>query len=355
MSKFLKFIVHFVMICTMLCVLAIALPPFFGVQTVVMDRSEKATNLPVGSVTYAIPQKTDEVLVGTPILVQEDAKVYRYNIASVNLENGTGTVINPKDSSGQTITVAVKDYVPKIVLTVSFLGYLLVATESVEGMIILGLVILFLIILYIIAELWKKSPQEEQQYSEEETGHIKTAKELKREEKERARLYKEEERQIRKEQKGSKKRKKAEKRMVRTGGFVDEIEEEDDDVRIAPSGPVVMQSAASEAHEVLKKEIAAATAEPEKEEKPEPVRRSSAGRRARPSYNQTRVRTFEEEPEEETEPEPVEIKKMVVPRYTPTELADAAKQDGDTPYVSRDDVTQVTLFDYSDIIGDNEE
>ena len=151
MSKFLKFIVHFVIICTMLCVLAIALPPFFGVQTVIMDDAEKATNLAMGSVTYAIPEKTEDVLVGTPILVQEDSKVYRYNIASVNLENGTGTVINPKDSSGKTITVAVKDYVPKIVFTFNFLGYLLVATESVEGLIVLGLVILFLIILYIIA------------------------------------------------------------------------------------------------------------------------------------------------------------------------------------------------------------
>lgn len=360
MSKFLKFIVHFVIICTMLCVLGIALPPFFGVQTVIMDDADKATNLPMGSVTYAIPEKTEDVLVGTPILVQEDSKVYRYNIASVNLENGTGTVINPKDSSGQSITVAVKDYVPKVVLTVNFLGYLLVATESVEGLIVLGLVILFLIILYIIAELWKKSPQEEQEYSEEETGHIKTPKELKREEKERARLYKEEERQIRKEQKGSRKRKKAEKRMIRTGGFVDEIEEEDEEIRVAPSRPVVMQNAASEAHEVLKKEIAAATAEPEKEkEEQRTVKKpASSARKARPSYNQTRVRAFEEGPEEleeEEVPEPVEIKKMVVPRLTPAELAEEAKQEGDAPYVSRDDVTQVTLFDYSDIIGENEE
>ena len=59
--------------------------------------------------------------------------------------------------------------------------------------------------------------------------------------------------------------------------------------------------------------------------------------------------------EEEEVPEPVEIKKMVVPRLTPAELAEEAKQEGDAPYVSRDDVTQVTLFDYSDIIGENEE
>lgn len=61
MSKFLKFIVHFFVICTIVCVLGLALPPFFGVRTVIMDSSDKATNLPVGSVTYAIPVKTEDV------------------------------------------------------------------------------------------------------------------------------------------------------------------------------------------------------------------------------------------------------------------------------------------------------
>lgn len=57
MSKVLKFIVHFVVICTLICVLGLVLPPFFGVRTVIVDKSDKATNLPVGSVTYAIPEK----------------------------------------------------------------------------------------------------------------------------------------------------------------------------------------------------------------------------------------------------------------------------------------------------------
>ncbi len=55
MSKFLKFIVHFAVICTIVCILGMALPPFFGVRTVIMDSTDKATNLPLGSVTYAIP------------------------------------------------------------------------------------------------------------------------------------------------------------------------------------------------------------------------------------------------------------------------------------------------------------
>ena len=58
MSKFLKFIVHFVIICTIILILGMALPPFFGVSTVIVDSSDKVTNLPMGSVTYAIPVRT---------------------------------------------------------------------------------------------------------------------------------------------------------------------------------------------------------------------------------------------------------------------------------------------------------
>ena len=61
MSKVLKFIVHFVVICTLICVLGLVLPPFFGVRTVIVDKSDKATNLPVGSVTYAIPEKSSAI------------------------------------------------------------------------------------------------------------------------------------------------------------------------------------------------------------------------------------------------------------------------------------------------------
>ena len=73
-------------------------------------------------------------------------------------------------------------------ITIGYVGYLLVATESIEGLIILGLVVLFLIILYVIAELWKKEPDDIQDDMEDpEPGYVKSKKELKREEKARAR------------------------------------------------------------------------------------------------------------------------------------------------------------------------
>lgn len=259
MSKFLKFIVHFAVICTIVCVLGLALPPFFGVRTVIMDSTDKATNLPLGSVTYAIPVRTEEVTAGSPILVQEDGKTYKYNLVSVNRENNTGTVIDTTTSAQESITVSVKNWVPKIVITIPFVGYLLVATESVEGLIVLGLVILFLIILYVIAELWRKDPDDDEYEDlQGDTRHVKSSRELKAEEKARAKRMKQEDKELLQDAKEKKKKSKKEekkKKKIRTGGFVDEIDEDDLDDEpeetVRPAGNV--QAATSEAHELLKK------------------------------------------------------------------------------------------------------
>lgn len=362
MSKFLKFIVHFVVICTIVCVLGLALPPFFGVRTVIVDTSDKATNLPVGSVTYAIPVRTEEVSAGTPILVQEDSKTYRYNLISVNRENNTGTVIDTTTSDQQNITVSVKNWVPKIVVTIPLLGYLLVATESIEGLIILGLVILFLIILYVIAELWKKEPEDEYEDLQGDTQYVKTAKELKMEEKARARRMKEEDDELlygaKEKKKRAKKEEKAKRKKIRTGGFVDEIYEDDLDDEEAPEqeptmrpdGNVNVQVATSEAHELLKKEIAAATAD-DSQELPDDYFDAPGNLTERISLLESDLAM-----EDEEEEEPIEIKKLAIPRRSAKQLANKARKAGDAPDVVRDSITKVTLFDYSDIIaGEDDE
>ena len=352
MSKVLKFIVHLVVICTLVCVLGLVLPPFFGVRTVIVDKADEATNLPVGSVTYAIPEKSSAISVGTPILVQKDSKTYKYTITDLDASKGTGTVTYQSVSGGKTLTIKVGDYVPKVVITIGYVGYLLVATESIEGLIILGLVVLFLIILYVIAELWKKEPDDIQDDMEDpEPGYVKSKKELKREEKARARRMREEEKEILQEEKARKRKgKKAEKRKVRTGGFVDEIDE--DDITEHSSGKKASamqqtaQTAASEAHEELKKEIAAATSE-EADMAPEferTQRRPAERKTARPQPRRT------EEPER-VEEEQVTIGSLAMPSLSAAQLASRVKQAGDAPDIVKDDITNVTLFDYSDIIG----
>lgn len=363
MSKFLKFIVHFVIICTILCVVALAVPPFLGVTTEIRNKIDSESNLPYGSVTYAIPALTEEIAAGEPILVTGENAVYSYNVVTLDVENHVGTVIDPKAVTAETISVAVKNRVPKVVVTIPFLGYLLIATESVEGLIILGLAVLFLIILYVIAELWKKDSSDEydddyddeEDEEDEEEVYVKSRKELKREEKERARRIEEEDRELLKNAKKRKKEEKKKRKIIKTGGFVDEVyEDELDDDDDEPRGRDRVQSATSEAHEDLKKGIAEATAEDQEIRKPAPRK----VKKAAPS-RQTASRgpeTGEKKPVRQKKAAPEEVQKLAIPVKSAAQLSEEAKKAGDAPDIVKDDITKITLFDYSDIIaGDDEE
>lgn len=368
MSKFLKFIVHFVVICTIVIVLGLALPPFFGVKTVIIDNKNKETNLAMGSVTYAIPVKTETVNAGTPILVQDGEGTYRYNLVSVDRQTNTGVAIDPEAAASENINVSVKNWVPKVVITVPLIGYLMAATESIEGIIILALAVLFLIILYVIAELWKK-PETLDEYEDlqGDRRYLKTQKELKMEEKARERRMQEEDRELlygdRDLRKRAKKEEKERRKKIRTGGFVDEIYEDDleEETQERPvrhqvkNGvrPENMQAATSEAHELLKKEIAAATAE-----EAAAVEMPVSHTEELPSFRELqeeRARMKRAEEEWEEEETPVEIKKMAMPVWTASQLADKAKKEGDAPDIVRDSITKVTFFDYSDILGGDAE
>lgn len=60
-------------------------------------------------------------------------------------------------------------------------------------------------------------------------------------------------------------------------------------------------------------------------------------------------RKVEEVPEEEEEP--VTIGSLAMPSYSAAQLASRVKKAGDAPDIVKDDITKVTLFDYSDIIS----
>lgn len=354
MSKFLKFIVHFIVICTIICVVGLAVPPFLGITTEILDDSSKETNLPMGSVTYAIPVKTEEAAVGDSILYQGDSKAYKYMITEIDQENKTFQVIDASNSKEKALTVQAKEYFPKVVITIGYVGYLLIATESIEGLIILGLAVLFLIILYIIAELWKKDPQDDYDEMDTEPGYVKSKKELKREEKARQRRYKEEEKQIRKEEKQNRKGADAPRKKIRTGGFVDTIYE--DELETDNEKPVTVQTATSEAHELLKKEIVAATADEPEAQQEEPEKEVVIS----PTENiVTHLKeALEEEKQEqeapvdeEEETESLPIRRMAIPVWSAAQIAENAKNQGDAPDIVKDDVTKVTLFDYSDIVA----
>ena len=66
-----------------------------------MDDSGKETNLPMGSVTYAIPVKIKEAAVGDSILYQTDSKAYRYMITEMDKKNHIFKVIDSSDKNAE--------------------------------------------------------------------------------------------------------------------------------------------------------------------------------------------------------------------------------------------------------------
>lgn len=342
MSKFLKFIVHLVILVTVVGVLALVVPPFAGIDTTVIDSARTETNLPFGSVTYARTVPIASLQTGDSIVYRSNGSVYSYEIQGIQAEEGIYQV----EDAGGTKDLALSGRAPRVIVTIPFLGYLLVAVQSVEGLVILGLVLLFLIILYIIAELWRKEPKEQEEFAED--GHLKTPKELKQEEKARKLQMKEEERQMLKEEKARKKAEKKRRKAMGTGGFVDDVEEDYDyegedtapeeayEPEPAPAavelpkGPTLKEMLSAE------EETAAAAPEPEPVEEPAATAEEEmAEPEPAPSH------------EEEWPTEPVVYQKMVIPRYTVSELQQKAEAAGDHPDIYQDSVSGVTLFDYS--------
>lgn len=391
MSKFLKFIVHLVILCTILGVLALVVPPFIGFHTTIIDSADTETNLDFGSVTYARSVPTEALQNGDSVVVSQNGGVYSLRVTGSGEEENSYTMEDPTGSLAETQTIALGSQANRVILIVPYLGFLMVAVQSTEGLIIIGLAVLFLIILYIIAELWKKDTKKNVEreedadavqydaleedvvsaYNEDGTPRIKTKKELKQEEKARAKRLKEEDRRMKEEDKGRRKREKKRRKAIRTGGFVDDLTEEDlyepltsePEVRTAPrpaapravpepERPVEMPAEPRETIEntqVFGEEV---KPEPVMEQPKEEAQPETSAVEAASWAVEEEIRAAEEEA---AAVEPAEIRKMAIPLYTAQQLHRKAQEEGDDPEIYQDEVSGVTLFDYSRIISGEEE
>ena len=59
--------------------------------------------------------------------------------------------------SRRSIWITIRGNVTRVTVTIGYLGYLLIAIQSTEGLIVIGLAIVFLIILFTLAEIWGRS------------------------------------------------------------------------------------------------------------------------------------------------------------------------------------------------------
>ena len=350
MSTLLKVIVNTLLLLAILSAGALVIPPFAGITTLVSDGMGN-TNISRGAVTYAKKTDTSSVATGDKILVDDNSGKYIYTIQSLDTAAGTASVKNV--ISGDTTEITVRATVSKVIVTIPVIGFLSMAAQSREGIMIIGLAILFLVILFILSEVWKRDEEEDEEEEEEDEDDEKASEELRSRKKAALEEKKKREEQEMTEQLRAADQKTAEEENLDEFEIPDLEEEgteqvsfntvdlqnlvrgeETEEIPEAVEETEIVEEAAAEetAEEVTEETEETESAEPETVEE---------------------IEEFEEtieEPEEEPEPEPSEPIELAMPVYTAEELLQKAHAAGDNPKVIEDPATGITILDYSDIL-----
>lgn len=350
MSKLLKVIVNTLLLLAILSAGALVIPPFAGITTLVSDGMGN-TNISRGAVTYAKKTDTSSVATGDKILVDDNSGKYIYTIQSLDTAAGTASVKNV--ISGDTTEITVRATVSKVIITIPVIGFLSMAAQSREGIMIIGLAILFLVILFILSEVWKRDEEEDEEEEEEE--------EEEDEDDEKA----SEELRSRKKAALVEKKKREEQEMTEQLRAADQktAEEENQDEFEIPD----LEEEGTEQVSFHTVDLQNLVRGEETEEIPEAVEETEIVEEAAAEETEEEVTEETEETEsaepetveeieefeetiEEPEPEPSEPIELAMPVYTAEELLQKAHAAGDDPKVIEDPATGITILDYSDIL-----
>lgn len=344
MSKLLKVIVNTLLLLAILSAGALVIPPFAGITTLVSDGMGN-TNISRGAVTYAKKTDTSSVATGDKILVDDNSGKYIYTIQSLDIAAGTASVKNV--ISGDTTEITVRATVSKVIITIPVIGFLSMAAQSREGIMIIGLAILFLVILFILSEVWKRDEEDEDEDDEKASEELRSRKKAALEEKKK----REEQEMI--EQLRAADQKTAEEEKQDEFEIPDLEEEETEQVSFhtVDLQNLVRGEETEEIPEAVEETeiVEEAAAEETAEEVTEETEETES---AEPETVEE-IEEFEEtieEPEEEPEPEPSEPIELAMPVYTAEELLQKAHAAGDDPKVIEDPATGITILDYSDIL-----
>lgn len=350
MSKLLKVIVNTLLLLAILSAGALVIPPFAGITTLVSDGMGN-TNISRGAVTYAKKTDTSSVATGDKILVDDNSGKYIYTIQSLDTAAGTASVKNV--ISGDTTEITVRATVSKVIVTIPVIGFLSMAAQSREGIMIIGLAILFLVILFILSEVWKRDEEEDEEEEEEDEDDEKASEELRSRKKAALEEKKKREEQEMIEQLRAADQKTAEEEKQDEFEIPDLEEEGTEQVSFntVDLQNLVRGEETEEIPETVEetKIVEEAAAEETAEEVTEETEETES---AEPETVEE-IEEFEEtieEPEEEPEPEPSEPIELAMPVYTAEELLQKAHAAGDDPKVIEDPATGITILDYSDIL-----
>ncbi len=398
MSKVLKTIVNVILFCAIVVAAGLLIPPFAGVTTVMVDDVDMQTNLSQGSVAYAVEKDSSELKQGDKVLVSQDGGQYVYVVDSID---GSSVVLDDQLSTdGGTTQQELGSTVQKVMLVVPVIGYVSMALRNTEGLIIVGLVVVFVIILFILAEVWKKDDDEDEEEDEddeedeseeeqEEEPAVMSRRERKKARKAEKKKQKQEEKAAVAEAKARAKQERQEAKLVKKNknADVEDTEETPEEIPAEAADltqKIVLpedltqeaqdmgstQEVVLPAEEHQPEEESTENEDPNKSLLEETASLFAADIASMMSENQTEETEPEaaeqeeenEEPEEVDQTQPVvleevsgeeqesEEKKLAMPVYTKEELLAKAEADGDQPEVIEDEVSGVTLVDYSDVL-----
>ena len=355
MSKLLKVIVNTLLLLAILSAGALVIPPFAGITTLVSDGMGN-TNISRGAVTYAKKTDTSSVATGEKILVDDNSGKYIYTIQSLDTAAGTASVKNV--ISGDTTEITVRATVSKVIVTIPVIGFLSMAAQSREGIMIIGLAILFLVILFILSEVWKRDEEEDEEEEEEDEDEDdeKASEELRSRKKAALEEKKKREEQEMIEQLRAADQKTAEEEKQDEFEIPDLEEEEEEETEQVSFNTVDLQNLVrgEETEEIPETvEETEIVEEAAAEETAEEVTEETEETESAEPETVEEIEEFEEtieEPEEEPEPEPSEPIELAMPVYTAEELLQKAHAAGDDPKVIEDPATGITILDYSDIL-----
>lgn len=398
MSKVLKTIVNVILFCAIVVAAGLLIPPFAGVTTVMVDDVDMQTNLSQGSVAYAVEKDSSELKQGDKVLVSQDGGQYVYVVDSID---GSSVVLDDQLSTdGGTTQQELGSTVQKVMLVVPVIGYVSMALRNTEGLIIVGLVVVFVIILFILAEVWKKDDDEDEEEDEddeedeseeeqEEEPAVMSRRERKKARKAEKKKQKQEEKAAVAEAKARAKQERQEAKLAKKNknADVEDTEETPEEIPaeaadltqkivlpedltqeaqdMGSTQEVVLpaeehqpeeestenedpnKSLLEETASLFAADIASMMSENQTEETEPEAAEQKEETEEPEEVDQTQPVVLEEASEEEQEPEE---KKLAMPVYTKEELLAKAEADGDQPEVIEDEVSGVTLVDYSDVL-----
>lgn len=398
MSKVLKTIVNVILFCAIVVAAGLLIPPFAGITTVMVDDVDMQTNLPQGSVAYAVEKDRSELKQGDKVLISQEGRQYVYVVDSID---GRSVVLDDQLSTdGGTTQQELGSTVQKVMLVVPVIGYVSMALRSTEGLIIVGLAVVFVIILFILAEVWKKDDDEEEDEEDEDGQEDESEEEpavMSRRQKKKARKadkkkQKQEEKAAVAEAKARAKRERQEAKLAKKNKKAHMMDEPEQEPEAIPAEPMEETQAAGSTQEIVlpqelmqeeqsagntqeivlpteetqeKQESTDETEDPDKTLLEETASLFAADIASMMGENQTKETEKPEETDpsdstEQTQPVVLEVvpeekqetgdKKLAMPVYTKEELLQKAEADGDEPEVIEDEVSGVTLVDYSDVL-----